>query len=87
LTYSGQTTSAIAWNATATAVQTALRALSNIGNNDVVVTGGPGPATPYVVTFQGSLEDADVAQMTATGSFTGGTSPAVAVTTTTPGGP
>lgn len=85
LTYSGQTTAAIAYNATAAAVQAALVALSNIDTGDVAVTGGPGPGTPYVVTFGGNLADQDVAQMTATGSFTGGTTPAVAVTTTTAG--
>ena len=84
LTYSGQTTGAIARNADAAAVQAALVALSNIAPGDVVVTGGPGPATPYVVTFGGALAG-DVVQMTATSSLTGGTTPAVAVTTTTPG--
>ncbi|HEY9417883.1 MAG TPA: hypothetical protein VIQ30_24250 [Pseudonocardia sp.] len=85
LTFAGQTTGAIAWNATAAAVKTALVALSNITAGDVDVTGGPGPGTPWVVTFKGQYADTNIAQMTATGSFTGGTSPAVAVTTTTPG--
>lgn len=85
LTYSGQTTGSIAYNATAATVRTALEALSNIDVGDVAVAGGPGPGTPYVVTFGESLAAEDVAQMTATGSFTGGTTPAVAVTTTTPG--
>jgi hypothetical protein len=87
LTYSGQTTSAIAYNATASAVQAALEALSNLVPGEVTVTGGPGPATPYVVTFTGDLAGTDVTQMTsAGGSLTGGTTPAVTVTTTTPGG-
>jgi hypothetical protein len=85
LTFNGQTASAIAYNAIASAVQTALQALSNIGSGNVTVTGGPGPATPYVVTFVGSLAGTNVAAMTAAGSFTGGTTPAIAVTTTTPG--
>jgi hypothetical protein len=85
LTYSGQTTASIAYNANASAVQTALEALSNITPGDVAVTGGPGPGTPWVVTFQGSLAATDVTQMTTTGSLTGGSSPAIAVTTTTPG--
>lgn len=85
LTYSGQTTAAIAYNAIASAVASALVALSNIGAGDVVVTGGPGPGTPYIVTFAAALSGIDVPQMTATGSFTGGTTPAIAVTTTTPG--
>jgi len=84
LTYAGQTTTAIAYNATAAVVQTALEALSNIAPGDVVVTGGPGPATPYTFTFGGALKG-DVVAMTATGSFTGGTTPAIAITTITPG--
>lgn len=81
LTYGGNTTGAIAYNATAAAVRTALLALPN--TQDVTVAGGPGPGTPWTVTFGNGM---DVGQMSATGSFTGGTSPAVAVTTTTPGG-
>jgi hypothetical protein len=87
LTFSGQTTAAIAYNAIASAVQTALIALSNLGTGDVTVTGGPGPGTPYVVTFGGVYADTDVPAMTATSSLTGGSSPAVTVTTTTPGVP
>jgi hypothetical protein len=84
LTYSGQTTAGIAFNAAAAAVQSALEALSNIEPGDVVVGGGPGPGTPYTVTFLASL--GNVVQMSASGAgLTGGTAPAVAVTTTTPG--
>ncbi|MEU4165581.1 hypothetical protein AB0F46_01685 [Streptomyces sp. NPDC026665] len=86
LTYSGQTTAAIPYNATAAQVRTALAALSNIGTGNVTCTGGPHPGSPVVVTFTGALAGTDVAQMTATASLTGGTSPTVAVTTTTPGG-
>jgi hypothetical protein len=91
LTYSGQTTAAIAYNATAAAVQSALEALSNINVNDITVAGGPGPATPWTVTFDsgldgGQFDGTNVAEMTATSSLTGGTTPAVAVTTTTGGG-
>lgn len=87
LTFSGQTTASIAYNATASAVQSALEALSNIAVGDVTCAGGPHPGTPVTVSFGGgSYDGVDVPQMTATGSFTGGTSPAVTVTTTTPGG-
>lgn len=86
LTFSGQTTAAIAYNASASAVQSALEALSNIATGDVVCAGGPLPGTPVTVTFGGAYDGANVPQMTATASFTGGTSPAVTVTTTTPGG-
>jgi hypothetical protein len=87
LTYSGQTTAGIAYNAAAADVQSALEALSNIAVGDVVCAGGPHPGTPVTVTFQGLLAETDVAQMTASAAgLTGGTSPAVNVTTTTPGG-
>jgi hypothetical protein len=85
LTFSGQTTSAIAYNATAATVQTALQALSSIGSGNATVTGGPGPGTAWTVTFVGALAQTDVAQMTATSSLTGGTSPTVTVTTLTSG--
>lgn len=88
LTYSGQTTSGIAFNATASAVQSALEALSNLAPGDVTCAGGPHPGTPITVTFGGALAGTDVTQMTAdASSLTGGTSPAVTVSTTTPGGP
>lgn len=87
LTWQGETTAAIAFNATAAAVELALEALSAVNVGDVAVTGGPGPGTPYVVTFGGQYRGENVAQMTTSGaSLTGGTSPASAVTTTTAGG-
>jgi hypothetical protein len=85
LTWNGQQTAVIAYNATAATVQAALEALSNIGVGNVSVTGGPGPGTPYVVTFVGQFASENVSQMTATHTFTGGTTPAIAVATTTPG--
>ena len=87
LTFSGQTTSGIVYNATSSQVQTALEALSNIAPGDVVCAGGPHPGTPITVTFGGAYDGVDVPQMTASAaSLTGGTSPAVTVSTTTPGG-
>ena len=84
LTWSGQTTAAIAYNATAATVQTALEALSNIAPGDVVVTGNAGG--PYTLTWGGTQLGEDVAAPTATASFTGGTSPGVTIATTTAGG-
>ena len=45
---------AIAYNATASAVQSALEALSNIASGDVTCAGGPHPGTPVTVTFGGA---------------------------------
>lgn len=84
-TFSGQTTAAIAYNATAAAVQSALEALSNIAVGDVSCSGGPLPGTAVDVTFAGNLGLTNVAAMTTADSFTGGSSPASAVTTPTPG--
>ena len=71
LTFSGQTTAPIAFNATAAQVDAALEALSNIGADDVAVTGAAGG--PYTVEFTGALGNTDVAEMTADGTgLTGG---------------
>lgn len=78
LTYAGQTTAPIAYNASAAVVQTALIALSNIGASDVVVTGADGG--PYTVTFEGTLASTDVAQMTGSGASLTGSG--IQVTTT-----
>ncbi|MFD6770601.1 hypothetical protein ACFWC6_30760 [Micromonospora chalcea] len=87
LTYSGQTTAAIPYNATAAQVRTALEALSNVGAGNVTTSGGPHPGTAVSVTFTGALANTNVAQMTASGaSLTGGSSPTVTVTTATGGG-
>lgn len=86
LSWSGQTTAGIAYNATAAAVKTALAALSNLEVTDINTAGGPFPGTPVTVTFTGSYAHTDVAQMTAnSGSLTGGTTPTATPTTTTPG--
>jgi hypothetical protein len=85
LTWSGQTTAAIAYNATAAAVQAALEALSNIAPGDVTVTGNAGG--PYTVTWGGTHLGDDVAAMTASATnLTGGTSPGVTIATATAGG-
>jgi trimeric autotransporter adhesin len=80
LTYAGQTTSAIAWNASTSTVASALIALSNIGVGDVVVSGTPGN---WLVEFTNSLAGSNVAQMTATSSLTGTAAANVTVATIT----
>lgn len=82
LTFSGQTTAAIAFNATAGAVQSALEALSNIAPGDITVTGGPEATGPVTVEFRGAYAGTNVTQMTAnSGSLTGGTHTATVATT------
>jgi hypothetical protein len=83
ITFQGQTTAGIAYNATGAAVQAALQALSNIGTGNVTVAGAAGG--PYTLTFAGALGNQDVPQVTA--SNAGLTPPTATVTpaTTTPG--
>ncbi|MCW2901917.1 MAG: hypothetical protein JWO67_4182 [Streptosporangiaceae bacterium] len=83
LTFQGQTTPALAFNAATSAVQTALQALSTIGSGNATVTGTAG--TSYVVTFVGALANTNVPNIVAVGTFTGGTSPAISVAATTGG--
>lgn len=84
LAYRGQVTGTIAYNAAASAVQTALRALSTVGSTGVTVTGSNGG--PYTVTFGGPLANQDVylIQLQAN-SLTGGTSPSATIAQTVMG--
>lgn len=66
LGYEGTNTSALAYNATATTVQTALRAIPAITSSGVNVRGRPGG--PYTATFQGVLAT-DAAPLTASGAL------------------
>lgn len=80
LRFGGQNTSALNWNCTNAQVQTALEALSSIGVGNVLVTGGPGPATAFTVEFQGTLAYLSQATITLqTNSLTGGSSPNVVI--------
>jgi hypothetical protein len=66
LVFGGKTTTPLAYNASAAAVQSALQALSTIGAGNVEVTGGPGSAsgsTPYNVTFTGALSGTNVSKI------------------------
>lgn len=84
ITFDGETTDAIAFDATAATVQTALEGLSNINPGDVAATGGPLPGTAVVLTFGGQYAGEDVPEITIDGSgLTGAT---VTITTTTAGG-
>ncbi len=87
LTYDGQTTSAIAYNASAATVDAALEALSNIGAGDVAVTGSAGG--PWTVTFGTALANQNVPQLTGNGAgLTGAATQSITVTATTaPSGP
>lgn len=86
LTFKGFTTDPIAYNATAATVVAALESLATIGEGGVTATGGPGPGTAIVITFAAQLSGQAVPLITAASAgLTGGTTPASAVTRTTPG--
>jgi len=71
LTYKGQTTSGLAFNATSATVQTAFTGLSTVGAGNATVTGSAGG--PYIITFAGTLA-LDTTAITGSGaSLTGGT--------------
>lgn len=84
LTYGGDTTSALAYNSTAAQVQAALQALPFIGNN-VTCSSGPLPGSAVTITFNNYLAGTKIALPQTQNNLTGGTTPAVAVTETTPG--
>ncbi|MCC6426266.1 MAG: hypothetical protein IT435_05545 [Phycisphaerales bacterium] len=81
---------AIAYNATAAQVETALEAMANIsGDGKVVVSGGPGPGTPYVVQLIGTYSRTNELNttpgsttrlQTTSIALTGGSSPTATVT-------
>ncbi|MCC7424921.1 MAG: hypothetical protein IT428_32015, partial [Planctomycetaceae bacterium] len=86
LTFDGQTTAAIAYDANAAAIQAAREALSNIASGDVAVTGGDLPTTPAVVTFQGRYAARSVPTMSVSLTLTSG-SGVMTVDVTRPGSP
>ena len=80
-TFNGATTANIAWNASATTVQSAIEALSTVGTGNVVVTG----TGPWTITFSEKLagtyqNDASVTNVSLTG-----TTPGIAISHTTGG--
>lgn len=87
LTFDGQTTAGIAYNAISSAVKSALEALSNIEADSITASGGALPGTPVVVVFGGQYDGTNVPEMTGSAAgLTGGTTPAVVITTVTEGG-
>lgn len=82
LTYNGQTTAPIAYNASAAVVQAALVLLPNIGAGNVVCAGGALPSTPVTCQFEVLLGNQPITLMSANyTALTGGTTPALTPTT------
>lgn len=86
LSFLGQTTTALPFNATGAQVQAALAGLSNIGSGNVSCSSGQLPAANVTITFTGGLSSG-VQPVIAAGpnSLTGATSPAASVASTTTG--
>lgn len=82
ITFDGQTTTALPWNATSAAVQTALEALSNVAPGEIVASGGPFPG---VVTLTFAAAKAASNQSTITAVGTGLTAGTITIATPTPG--
>lgn len=84
LTFDGKTTSSIAFDADAAALESALEGLESIGAGNVGVTADDDGS--FLVEFKGSLEETDVSLITANaGSLTGATA-AASISTITAGG-
>ncbi len=83
ITFSGQTTSALAYNASGAAVTTALEALSNVVDGEVadVRTGAGTQASPYVHTLTWRADSGNVAEPTATGAALLGSTVTIGTTT------
>jgi hypothetical protein len=86
LSFEGQSTSNIAFNASAATVASKLNELSAIGGTQkfVTVSGGPGNSTgsaPYTITFGGSLAYKDVEQITTDASLLSGASASATIAT------
>lgn len=98
LTFKGQVTSTLSVNTSAPSypsafdVQSALQALSSIGDDNVQVSGGPGQDgannvyfEPYLVTFKGSLAGQNLPLLGFVNGLTGGVSPSIKITTVADG--
>lgn len=82
ITLAGQATAAIAYDATASTIQTALEALSNVAPGDVSVTGGPINTTPVLIETRGVFAQTAVTITVNAAGITGGGT--ITPTTSTP---
>ncbi len=86
LTFDGQTTAPIAFNATNAVTQAALEALSNINPGDILVTGNAVNTANQTVAFRGQYAETNVNQITGSAAgLTGTGTPNVTTATTVAG--
>jgi hypothetical protein len=90
LSFGGDETAAIPFDAPAATVQAALEGLPSVGAGNVTVTGGPGDATgtkPYVLAFTGTLAGRPTGEVVANGEqLAGGSATDTVKTTGAPSG-
>jgi len=84
LSFGGETTAGIAYNAAAAAVKSALELLTTV--DTVAVTGGAGPTVDWIVEFQGTHAGTAVDIMVGDGALLTGGTTVVGVVETTRGG-
>ena len=85
LSFAGETTAALPYNATGAQVQAALEALDAFGAGDVLVTGNNASTGNLTINFRGQYAEENVVltASTSTGLTMGGTAPTAAVATNT----
>jgi len=85
LSFMGETTSSLAYNANNATILSALNALPNVASGDITLGGGSLPGTPVTFTFGGQYASADVPLIVVNGASLTGSTPAYTMTETTPG--
>lgn len=85
ISFGGDSTGDIPYDSTAADVELYLEALDSIPQGEATCAGGPWPGTAITVTFSGTLGKTNLAMMTNVDSFTGGSSPTLTITESTPG--
>src|SRR3954451_3167319 len=86
LTWKGQTTAPIPYNATRDQIDAALEALSNVGANNIQTSGGPVNTSNVNVFFRRTLQQSNQNQITGDGSALTGSTPTLTTATAQEGG-
>lgn len=80
----GASTTAVAYDATAVALQAAIKSLPSVGEGNVTVSGGPGSPHPYRILFGGELSNTSVGTVSASGINLTGTTTSATLTRISP---
>jgi hypothetical protein len=67
------------FDATADMVRLSLETINQIGPGNVLVSGGPGPYTPWDVTFTGELSDTDVPELSVSSALSSSITPSAPI--------